>query len=293
MTWSRLFPKLALQKRGNYVKKFGTIRLQAKKKGNPFKNNSWREQHMSGHSKWASIKHKKGAVDAKRGKIFTKLIKEITVATRMGGKDPESNARLRTAIAAAKAENMPKENIERGIKKGTGELEGSTYEEAIYEGYGPGGVAVLVEVLTDNKNRAVADVRHLFERHGGGLGAAGCVAWMFSQKGLIVLPRDQTDEERLFEVALEAGAEDIKEGEKEFEVVTEPSLFEQVKAAIEDAELTPILAEITMIPKTTTNLEGKHAQQMLTLMEVLEDNDDVNHVYANFDISDEVMEAIS
>jgi len=248
---------------------------------------------MSGHSKWASIKHKKGAVDAKRGKIFTKLIKEITVATRMGGKDPESNARLRTAIAAAKAENMPKENIERGIKKGTGELEGSTYEEATYEGYGPGGVAVLVEVLTDNRNRAVADVRHLFERHGGSLGAAGCLAWMFSQKGLIVLPRDQTDEERLFDVALEAGAEDIKEGEKEFEVITEPSLFEQVKAAIEDAELTPILAEITMIPKTTTNLEGKHAQQMLTLMELLEDNDDVNHVYANFDISDEVMEAIS
>jgi len=248
---------------------------------------------MSGHSKWASIKHKKGAVDAKRGKIFTKLIKEITVATRMGGKDPESNARLRTAIAAAKAENMPKENIERGIKKGTGELEGSTYEEATYEGYGPGGVAVLVEVLTDNRNRAVAEVRHLFERHGGSLGAAGCVAWMFSQKGLIVLPRDQTDEERLFEVALEAGAEDIKEGEKEFEVVTEPSLFEQIKAAIEDAELTPILAEITMIPKTTTNLEGKHAQQMLTLMELLEDSDDVNHVYANFDISDEVMEAIS
>jgi len=248
---------------------------------------------MSGHSKWASIKHKKGAVDAKRGKIFTKLIKEITVATRMGGKDPEANARLRTAIAAAKAENMPKENIERGIKKGTGELEGSTYEEAIYEGYGPGGVAVLVEVLTDNRNRAVAEVRHLFERHGGSLGAAGCVAWMFSQKGLIVLPRDQTDEERLFEAALEAGAEDIKEGEKEFEVVTEPSLFEQVKAAIEDAELTPILAEVTMIPKTTTDLEGKHAQQMLTLMEVLEDNDDVNHVYANFDISDEVMEAIS
>jgi YebC/PmpR family DNA-binding regulatory protein len=247
---------------------------------------------MSGHSKWASIKHKKGAVDAKRGKVFTKLIKEITVATRMGGKDPESNARLRTAIAAAKAENMPKENIERGIKKGTGELEGSTYEEATYEGYGPGGVAVLVEVLTDNRNRAVAEVRHLFERHGGGLGAAGCVAWMFSQKGLIVLPRDRTDEERLFEVALEAGAEDIKEGEKEFEVITEPSLFEQVKAAIEDAELTPTLAEITMIPKTTTNLEGKHAQQMLTLMELLEDNDDVNHVYANFDISDEVMEAI-
>ena len=248
---------------------------------------------MSGHSKWASIKHKKGAVDAKRGKVFTKLIKEITVATRMGGKDPEANARLRAAIAAAKAENMPKENIERGIKKGTGELEGSTYEEATYEGYGPGGVAVLVEVLTDNRNRAVAEVRHLFERHGGSLGAAGCVAWMFSQKGLIVLPKDQTDEEKLFEVALEAGAEDIKEEEKEFEVITEPSLFEQVKTAIERTGLTYALAEITMIPQTTTTLEGKNAQQMLTLMELLEDNDDVNHVYANFDIPDEVMEAIS
>jgi len=247
---------------------------------------------MSGHSKWASIKHKKGAVDAKRGKVFTKLIKEITVATRMGGKDPEANARLRAAIAAAKAENMPKENIERGIKKGTGELEGSTYEEATYEGYGPGGVAVLVEVLTDNRNRAVAEVRHLFERHGGSLGAAGCVAWMFSQKGLIVLPKDQTDEEKLFEVALEAGAEDIKEEEKEFEVITEPSLFEQVKTAIERTGLTYALAEITMIPQTTTILEGKNAQQMLTLMELLEDNDDVNHVYANFDIPDEVMEAI-
>jgi len=248
---------------------------------------------MSGHSKWASIKHKKGAVDAKRGKVFTKLIKEITVATRMGGKDPEANARLRAAIAAAKAENMPKENIERGIKKGTGELEGSTYEEATYEGYGPGGVAVLVEVLTDNRNRAVAEVRHLFERHGGSLGAAGCVAWMFSQKGLIVLPKDQTDEEKLFEVALEAGAEDIKEEEKEFEVITEPSLFEQVKTAIERTGLTYALAEITMIPQTTTILEGKNAQQMLTLMELLEDNDDVNHVYANFDIPDEVMEAIN
>lgn len=248
---------------------------------------------MSGHSKWHSIKHKKGAVDAKRGKIFTKLIKEITVATRMGGKDPDSNARLRAAIAAAKAENMPKENIERGIKKGTGELEGTTYEEATYEGYGPGGVAVLVEVLTDNRNRAVAEVRHLFERHGGSLGAAGCVAWMFSQKGLIVLPKDQTDEEKLFEVALEAGAEDIKEEEKEFEVITEPSLFEQVKTAIERTGLAYALAEITMIPQTTTILEGKNAQQMLTLMELLEDNDDVNHVYANFDIPDEVMEAIN
>ena len=248
---------------------------------------------MSGHSKWASIKHKKGAVDAKRGKVFTKLIKEITVATRLGGKDPDSNSRLRTAIAAAKAENMPKENIERGIKKGTGELGGSNYEEVIYEGYGPGGVAVLVEVLTDNKNRAVADVRHLFERYGGNLGETGCVAWMFSQKGLIILQKDQVDEEKLFELALEAGADDIEEGEKEFEVITEPSSFEHVKTAIENAGLNYILAEITMIPKTTVNLDGKHAQQMLTLMEFFEDNDDVNHVYSNFDISDEVMESIS
>jgi len=248
---------------------------------------------MSGHSKWHSIKHRKGAVDAKRGKVFTKLIKEITVAARLGGKDPDSNSRLRTAIAAAKAENMPKDNIDRAIKKGTGELEGTSYEEVTYEGYGPGGVAVLVEVLTDNKNRAVADVRHLFERYGGSLGAAGCVAWMFSQQGLIVFRKDETDEERLFEVALEAGAEDIKEGEKEFEVITEPSSFESVKTAVENAELNYMLAEITMIPKTTVNLDGKNAQQMLTLMELLEDNDDINHVYANFDIPDEVMEAIS
>ncbi len=248
---------------------------------------------MSGHSKWASIKHKKGVVDAKRGKVFTKLIKEITVATRMGGKDPDSNARLRAAIAAAKAENMPKENIERGIKKGAGGLEGSNFEEVIYEGYGPGGIAVLVEVFTDNKNRAVAGVRHLFERYGGSLGEAGCVSWMFSQKGLMVFRKDQADEEKLFELALEAGAEDIKEGEKDFEVITEPSYFEPVKTAIENAGLNYVLAEITMIPNTTLNLDGKNAQQMLTLMELLEDNDDVNHVYANFDIPDEVMENIN
>jgi YebC/PmpR family DNA-binding regulatory protein len=247
---------------------------------------------MSGHSKWASIKHKKGAVDAKRGKVFTKLIKEITVATRLGGKDPDSNSRLRGAIAAAKAENMPKENIERAIKKGTGELEGSNYEEVTYEGYGPGGVAVLIEVLTDNKNRAVADVRHLFERSGGNLGEAGCVAWMFSQKGLIVFQKDQVEEELLFELALEAGADDIKEDEKELEVITEPSSFEKVKTAVENAEIRYTLAEITMIPKTTVKIDDKHAQQMLTLMENLEDNEDVNHVYANFDISDEAMEAI-
>jgi len=247
---------------------------------------------MSGHSKWASIKHKKGEVDAKRGKVFTKLIKEITVAARLGGKDPDSNSRLRVAVATAKAENMPKENIERAIKKGTGDLEGSNYEEIIYEGYGPGGVAVLIEVLTDNKNRAVADVRHLFERSGGNLGETGCVAWMFSKKGLIIFQKDQVEEERLFELALETGADDIKEDEKELEVITEPSSFEQVKAAIENAGISYTLAEITMIPKTTVKIDDKHAQQMLTLMENLEDNEDVNHVYANFDISDEIMEAI-
>ena len=247
---------------------------------------------MSGHSKWASIKHKKGAVDAKRGKVFTKLIKEITVAARMGGKDSDANARLRVAVATAKAENMPKENIERAIKKGTGDLEGSNYEEVTYEGYGPGGVAVLIEILTDNKNRAVADVRHLFERSGGNLGETGCVAWMFSKKGFIVFQKDQVEEEMLFELALEAGADDIKEDEKELEVITEPSSFEKVKTAIENAGIRYTLAEITMIPKTTVKIDDKHAQQMLTLMENLEDNEDVNHVYANFDISDEAMEAI-
>jgi YebC/PmpR family DNA-binding regulatory protein len=248
---------------------------------------------MSGHSKWSSIKHKKGAADAKRGKIFTKLIKEITVAARMGGGDPEGNPRLRTAIAAAKAENMPKENIERGIKKGTGELEGVSYEEASYEGYGPGGSAVLVDCLTDNKNRSVADIKHLFERNGGNLGEPGCVAWIFEQRGLIVLEKDQVDEEQLIDLALEAGAEDVKEEETEFEVVTAPSDFEAVKKAIDDAELPYTLAEVTKIPKNTVKVEGKKAQQMINLMQALEDHDDVSHVYANFDIADDVMEAMS
>ncbi|MCG6879386.1 MAG: YebC/PmpR family DNA-binding transcriptional regulator [Deltaproteobacteria bacterium] len=248
---------------------------------------------MSGHSKWSSIKHKKGAADAKRGKIFTKLIKEITVAARMGGGDPEGNPRLRTAIAAAKAENMPKENIERGIKKGTGELEGVSYEEASYEGYGPGGSAVLVDCLTDNKNRSVADIKHLFERNGGNLGEPGCVAWIFEQRGLIVLEKDQVDEEHLIDLALEAGAEDVKEEETEFEVVTAPSDFEAVKKAIDDAELPYTLAEVTKIPKNTVKVEGKKAQQMINLMQALEDHDDVSHVYANFDIADDVMEAMS
>ena len=248
---------------------------------------------MSGHSKWSSIKHKKGAADAKRGKIFTKLIKEITVAARMGGGDPDGNPRLRTAIAAAKAENMPKENIERGIKKGTGELEGVSYEEMTYDGYGPGGVAVLVECLTDNKNRTVAEVKHLFERHGGNLGEPGCVSWMFEKKGLIVFEKNKVDEEQLLDLALEAGAEDVSEEEFQFEVITDIASFEPVKRAVDDAGLGYNLAEITMIPSITITLEAKKAQQMFNLMEGLEDNDDVSHVYANFDIPDDIMENLS
>ncbi len=247
---------------------------------------------MSGHSKWSSIKHKKGAADARRGKMFTKLIKEITVAARIGGGEPDGNPRLRTAIQAAKAENMPKENIERAIKKGTGELEGTSYEETSYEGYGPGGVALLIDCLTDNKKRAVADIKHIFDRHGGNLGEPGCVAWMFEKKGMIILDRDKVEEEKLLNIALEAGAEDVKETGTEFEVLTNPSDFESVKKAFDDAALIYTLAEVSMIPKNTIRLEGKKAEQMLSLMGSLEDNDDVNHVYANFDISDEVMEAI-
>jgi YebC/PmpR family DNA-binding regulatory protein len=247
---------------------------------------------MSGHSKWSTIKHKKGAADAKRGKIFTRLIKEITVAARLGGGDPASNPRLRSAIQAAKAENMPKENIERGIKKGTGELEGVSYEEVNYEGYGPGGVALLVDCLTDNKNRTVADLKHIFDRHGGSLGEPGCVAWMFEKKGLIVSERGKVDEEKLLELALEAGAEDIKEEGTEFEVITAPSDFDAVKKAFDDSALAYHIAEIDMIPQNTIKLEGKKAEQMLKMMEALEDNDDVNQVYANFDIPDDVMEAM-
>ncbi len=246
---------------------------------------------MSGHSKWSSIKHKKGAADAKRGKIFTRLIKEITVAARMGGGDPDGNPRLRQAIAAAKAENMPKDNIERGIKKGTGELDGVNYEESSYEGYGPGGVAVLVECLTDNKNRTVADVKHLFERNGGNLGEPGCVAWIFEKKGLIIVEKSSVDEEKLFDLALEAGAEDVNEEDAQFEVITDPSDFETVRASLENEGVEYTLAEVTKTPSNTVKVEGKKAQQMISLMEALEDNDDVSNVYANFDISDDVLEA--
>jgi YebC/PmpR family DNA-binding regulatory protein len=244
---------------------------------------------MSGHSKWSSIKHKKAATDAKRGKIFTKVIKEITVAARMGGGDVETNPRLRTAVAAAKSENMPKDNIERAIKKGTGELEGVNYEEISYEGYGPGGAAVLVESLTDNKNRTVAEIRSIFGKNGGNLGENGCVAWMFDKKGYIVVERSAVDEEALMETALEAGAEDIREDDSNYEVITEPGDFETIKEAIDTASISYIDAEVTMLPQNTTNLAGKEAEQMVRLMEMLEDCDDVQKVYTNADIPEEVV----
>ncbi len=248
---------------------------------------------MSGHSKWSTIKRKKGAADAKRGKAFTKIIKEIMVAARMGGGDINSNPRLRTAVLAAKAENMPKDNIDRAIKKGTGELEGVTYEEITYEGYGPGGVAMLVEVLTDNKNRIVADVRHVFSKHNGNLGETGCVSWMFEKKGLILVDKAGVEEDKLLEVALDGGALDVKDNGKEFEVTVSPSGFEEVKKKLEEAGFKPSYAEVTMVPQTTIKLVGKEAEQMLKLMEGVEDLDDVQKVYANFDIADEEMERLT
>ncbi len=244
---------------------------------------------MSGHNKWSTIKHKKGAADAKRGKIFTKLIKELTVAAKMGGSDPEGNPRLRSAIDKAKSENMPKDNIERAIKKGSGEMEGVNYEETTYEGYGPGGVAVLVEVMTDNRNRTVSDVRSIFSKCNGNMGEAGCVSWLFDKKGLIVYPKD-IDFDALFEAALEAGAEDVADEEGQIEVITDPSSFMEVRDALEKGGFKHESAEVTMIPQTMVELEGKQAETMLKLMERLEDNDDVQNVYANFDISEEEME---
>ena len=244
---------------------------------------------MSGHNKWASIKHKKGAADAKRGKVFTKLIKEITVAAKMGGGDPSGNPRLRSAILAAKAENMPKDRLERAIKKGTGELEGENYEEVIYEGYGPGGTAVLIESLTDNKNRTVADIRHIFSKCGGNLGENGCVSWMFDKKGYIVVEAQEADEDKLMEIAIDAGAEDVRQDDKNFEIITAPSDFEAVQEAVEKESIPQVLAEITMLPQTYAALEGKEAEQMIRLMEMLEDCDDVQKVYTNADIPEELM----
>ena len=247
---------------------------------------------MSGHSKWSTIKRKKGATDAKRGKIFSKLIKEITVAARMGGADPDANPRLRAAIATAKTENMPKDNIERAIKKGTGALEGVAYEEIYYEGYGPGGAAVYVESLTDNKKRTVADIRHLFSKSGGSLGETGCVAWMFEKKGLFVFEKGDTDEETVMEAVLDSGGEDIRDEESTLEVITAPEDFEAVKKALNERNVHYLLAEITLVPNSTVKLEDKEAEQMLRLMDGLEDFDDVQKVYSNFDIDDKTLEQI-
>jgi YebC/PmpR family DNA-binding regulatory protein len=248
---------------------------------------------MSGHSKWAGIKHKKAKVDAQRGRVFTKLIREITVAARVGGGDPGGNPRLRTAIQAAKAVNMPADNIERAIKKGTGELAGVTYEEITYEGYGPGGVAVLVEVLTDNKNRTVGEIRKIFSRHGGNLGESGCVSFLFEKKGYIQVDAAKVDEDKLMTIALDVGAEDLQREESLFAVTAAPKDFERVRDKIVKSGIQPLTAEITMLPKSTVKLEGKHAEQMLRLMEELEDHDDVQHVYANFDIPEEIMAALT
>jgi len=249
---------------------------------------------MSGHSKWSTIKRKKGAIDSKRGKIFTKLIKEITLAARLGGGDIEGNARLRSAVLAAKEENMPKDNIDRAIKKGTGELAGgAAYEEVTYEGYGPAGVAVIVEVMTDNKNRTVAEIRHIFSKHGGNLGENGCVAWMFDKKGSITFDKKAVDEDALMETALEAGADDVRDQETEWEVITDPLNFEAVKRAVDQKGWKYLDSLVGLIPQNTVRLEGGKAEQMMKLMERLEDNDDVQNVYSNFDISDEVMEKLA
>jgi len=244
---------------------------------------------MAGHSKWANIKHKKAATDAKRGKLWSKLSKAIMVAAKQGGGDPDTNARLRTVIADAKAVSLPKDNIERAIKKGSGELDGDAFEEIVYEGYGPAGVAVMCDILTDNRNRTAPELRKIFEKHNGNLGATGCVAWMFDRKGLFVISNDTTTEEQLMEVALNAGAEDVKAEDSEFEVICDPDIFSDVRQAIEDAEIQCLSAQVTRIPQNTVAVDAQNAKTVLSLMETLDDHDDVQGVSANFDISDEVM----
>ena len=245
---------------------------------------------MSGHSKWATIKHKKGALDAKRGKIFTRLIKEITIAAKGGGGDPDGNPRLRTAILAAKAENMPAENIKRAIQRGTGELEGATYEEVTFEGYGPGGVAILVDVLTDNRNRAVSEIRHAFSKNGGNLGETGSVKFMFSKKGVIAVEKSAAAEDQLMSIVLEHGGEDLKDEGETWEIVTEPSAYEGVAEAVQAAGISTVMSEVTMLASTYTRLEGSMAAQMVRLLEALEDLDDVQNVHSNFDMDEEQME---
>ncbi len=247
---------------------------------------------MSGHSKWATIKHKKGALDAKRGKIFTRLIKEITIAARSGG-DPDGNPRLRSAIAAAKAENMPADNIKRAIQRGTGELPGATYEEISFEGYGPGGVAIIVEATTDNRNRAVSEIRHTFSKNGGNLGEPNSVRFMFSKKGIIAVAKDAATEEQLMNIVLEAGGEDLNDEGDTWEIITEPSAYEAVAQAVRDAKIETVMSEITMIASTYTKLEGAAVAQMVRLLEALEDHDDVQNVYSNFDMDAKQLEEVA
>jgi YebC/PmpR family DNA-binding regulatory protein len=249
---------------------------------------------MSGHSKWAGIKHKKAIIDAKRGQIFSKLIREITVAAKQGGDDPSGNPRLRVAIEKAKTVNMPQDNIKKAIQRGTGELPGVSYEELVYEGYGPGGIAVIVEVTTDNKKRIAAEVRKAFSRHGGNLGDAGCVGWMFNKKGYISVDKSKIKEEELIEIALESGAEDVKSDDEDvFEIITQPRDSEKVKRSLMAKNIEINSAEITMVPQTYIRLEGSKAEQMLRLMDELDNNDDVQNVYANFDIPKAIMEKVS
>ena len=244
---------------------------------------------MSGHSKWSSIKHKKGAADAKRGKIFTKIIKEITVATRIGGGDPDGNPRLRTAIMGAKSKNMPVDNITRAIKKGTGELEGIQYEEHTYEGYGPGGAAIFLEAMTDNKNRTVSEIRAALGKAGGNLGENGCVGWMFEKKGLITVKAEAKSEDELMELAIDAGADDLQTVDEQYEITTAVENFEAVRKALEDAGVAMELAEITRIPQNTVSIDEKKGKALLKLMDILDDHDDIQKAYSNFDISDDVM----
>jgi YebC/PmpR family DNA-binding regulatory protein len=242
---------------------------------------------MSGHSKWHSIKYKKAAQDAKRGKTFTKIIRELAVAARIGGGDPDTNPRLRKAVADAKAVNMPQDNIKRAILKGTGQLEGVNYEEVVYEGYGAGGVAIFVEVLSDNKNRTISELRHIFSRNGGNIGESGCVAWMFKRKGYIVVEKTKASEDELLDVALDAGAEDLREDGSNYEIFTSPENYEAVANALQEHDIELAASNLGYIPQNYVKLEGKQAQQLLRLMEELEDHDDVQHVWANFDIDEE------
>jgi YebC/PmpR family DNA-binding regulatory protein len=248
---------------------------------------------MSGHSKWSSIKHKKALKDQRRGKLFTKLIKEITVAARMGGGDINANPRLRTAVITARQNSMPADNIDRAVKKGTGELEGVTYDEVTYEAYGPGGVAILVQALTDNRNRTVAELRSVFQKYGGNLGTSGAVAWMFQKRGLLTAERAQVDEDKMMELALEGGAEDVRDSGDLLEVLTAPEQFEGVKAALEKAGVPLASAEVTMMPSSTVAISGKSAEQMVRLLEALEDHDDVQSVSSNMDIAAEELERLS